>query len=118
MNEISVRIEALKNEHKLNQIMDNITDSYLFTKSSELENKNMAYYNGGRVSKPPMLLNNLKIIDELIPPTKHISSIETKLDTLAGDLNNIEDDIDLSVYGVKKYVDLNDENWKDPWTKR
>ena len=113
VNEISVRIKALKNEHKLNQIMDNITDSYLFTKSSELENKNMAYYNGiGRVSKPPMLLNNLKIIDELIPPTKHISSIETKLDTLAGDLNNIEDDIDLSVYGVEKYVDLNDENWK------
>ena len=113
VNEISVRIEALKNEHNLNKTLDTIADSYLFTRTSELKNENMAYYKGnGRVSKPPMLLNNLKIIDELIPPTKHISSIEARLETLTGDLNDIENDIDLSVYGVEKYVDYTDENWR------
>ena len=113
VNEISVRIQALKNEHNLNKTIDNSADSYLFTRTSTLENKDLAYYDGiGRVSKPPMLLNNLKIIDELIPPTKYISSIESSLDALESDLNDINDDIDLSVYGVEKYVDLNDENWK------
>ena len=64
-----------------------------------------------------MLLNNLKIIDELIPPTKHISSIETKLDTLAGDLNNIEDDIDLECMVWEKWISTM-KIGKDPWTKR
>ena len=59
-----------------------------------------------------MLLNNLKIIDELIPPTKYISSIEAKIETLTGDLNNIENDIYLNVFGVEMYLDHTNRNWK------
>lgn len=115
---LSVEVGRINDEYSLNPSREEIVNSYTQAgRASTLKGRKRGLSDAseerpvrrsarlaGRISKPPESINNLRVVDELIPIRRNIFSVMSFDDPL-GEPENC-------AYGVVSNIDYDDPNWK------